>query len=142
VTIGDDNRSINMLQGVGERARVSELQCVKGNLVRAVRLLARLRVALQLKADLVRVGGKAAFLPVAQRIAEQLLHAKIDGDDGDDSDDDSNEAAAGDDNDLELVDVPDDEEEMGASRAAAVVEVSASCFFFFFLFLEPARSLR
>jgi hypothetical protein len=60
----------------------------------------------------VRVGGKAAFLPVAQRIAEQLLHAKIDGDDGDDSDDDSNEAAAGDDNDLELVGVPDEEEEM------------------------------
>jgi hypothetical protein len=135
VTIGDNNRSINMLQGVGERARVSELQCAKDNLVRAVRLLARLRVALQLKADLVRVGGKAAFLPVAQRIAEQLLHAKIDGDDGDDSDDDSNEAAAGDDNDLELVDVPDEEEEMGASRAAAVaVEVSSQQLFFFFFF--------
>jgi hypothetical protein len=140
VTIGDDNRSrsINMLQGVGERARVNEVQCAKDNLVRAVRLLARLRVALQLKADLVRVGGKAAFVPVAHRIAERLLHARSDGDDGDDSDDDSNEAAAGDDNDLDLVDVPDDEEEMGASRAAAVVEVSASCFFFFFfLFLFP-----
>jgi hypothetical protein len=136
VTIGDDNRSrsINMLQGVGERARVNEVQCAKDNLVRAVRLLARLRVALQLKADLVRVGGKAAFVPVAHRIAERLLHARSDGDDGDDSDDDSNEAAAGDDNDLDLVDVPDDEEEMGASRAAAVVEVSASCFFFLFLF--------
>jgi hypothetical protein len=135
VTIGDNNRSINMLQGVGERARVNEVQCAKDNLVRAVRLLARLRVALQLKADLVRVGGKAAFLPVAQRIAEQLLHAKIDGDDGDDSDDDSNEAAAGDDNDFELVDVPDEEEEMGASRAAAVaVEVSSQQLFFFFFF--------
>jgi hypothetical protein len=96
-------KALNMLQGVGERARISDEQCVERNLCRAVPLLARLLVAQQLRADLMRVGGKAAFVPASQRIAEKLIDVKKTDDDNDEAVD---AAASGtEEDDLKAIDV-------------------------------------
>jgi hypothetical protein len=96
-------KALNMLQGVGERARISDEQCVERNLCRAVPLLARLLVALRLRADLMRVGGRAAFVPASQRIAEKLIDVKKT---DDDNDDDGDAAASGtEEDDLKAIDV-------------------------------------
>jgi hypothetical protein len=96
-------KALNMLQGVGERARISDEQCVERNLCRAVPLLARLLVALRLRADLMRVGGRAAFVPASQRIAEKLIDVKKTDDDNDEAVD---AAASGtEEDDLKAIDV-------------------------------------
>jgi hypothetical protein len=100
---GRGRKALNMLQGVGERARINDEQCVERNLSRAVPLLARLLVALQLRADLMRVGGRAAFVPASQRIAEKLIDVKKT---DDDNDDDGDAAASGtEEDDLKAIDV-------------------------------------
>ena len=111
VKIDEREVAINMLQGVGDRARVNDFQCAKDNLVRAARLLARLRIALALKAGLVRVGGKAAFVPTAQRIVEKLVNAKSDNDSDNDDDEEKEREAeeGGDEKDLELVGLPEED---------------------------------
>jgi hypothetical protein len=125
-------KALNMLQGVGERARISDEQCVERNLCRAVPLLARLLVAQQLRADLMRVGGKAAFVPASQRIAEKLIDVKKTDDDNDEAVD---AAASGtEEDDLKAIDVDlaqdskkkDKKEEAAVARRARQIAAMAA----------------